>query len=80
MAYTKTTWVNNQAPAINADNLNKIEDGIYKKYLPHQTAWTSNNDTGTDNKGGRPEADNPTPSTVASKLNNGNAIPSPSDK
>ena len=29
MAYTKTTWVNNQAPAINADNLNKIEDGIY---------------------------------------------------
>ena len=58
----------------------EIEDGIYKKYLPHQTAWTSNNDTGTDNKGGRPEADNPTPSTVASKLNNGNAIPSPSDK
>lgn len=58
----------------------EIEDGIYKKYLPHQTAWTSNNDTGTNNKGGRPEADNPTPSTVASKLNNGNAIPSPSDK
>lgn len=29
MAYTKTTWVNNQAPAINAENLNKIEDGIY---------------------------------------------------
>ena len=58
----------------------EIEDGIYKKYLPHQTAWTSNNDTGTDNKGGRPETDNPTPSTVASKLNNGNAIPSPSDK
>ena len=29
MAYTKTVWVNNQAPAINADNLNKIEDGIF---------------------------------------------------
>ena len=29
MAYTKTNWVNNQAPAINADNLNKIEDGIF---------------------------------------------------
>ena len=28
MAYTKTVWVNNQAPAINADNLNKIENGI----------------------------------------------------
>lgn len=29
MAYTKTTWVNNSAPAISADNLNKIENGIY---------------------------------------------------
>lgn len=29
MAYTKTTWVNDQAPAINATNLNKIEGGIY---------------------------------------------------
>ena len=28
MAYTKTVWVDNQAPAINADNLNKIENGI----------------------------------------------------
>ena len=27
--YTKTTWVNNQAPSINATNLNKIEQGIY---------------------------------------------------
>ena len=26
--YTKTNWVNNSAPAINADNLNKIEAGI----------------------------------------------------
>ena len=29
MAYTKTTWVNGKAPAINAANLNKIEQGIY---------------------------------------------------
>lgn len=28
MAYTKTTWVDNSPPAINADNLNKIENGI----------------------------------------------------
>lgn len=28
MSYTKTTWINNQAPAINAANLNKIEEGI----------------------------------------------------
>lgn len=29
MAYTKTNWVNDQAPAINATNLNKIENGIF---------------------------------------------------
>lgn len=28
MAYTKTTWVNDSEPAINAANLNKIEKGI----------------------------------------------------
>lgn len=28
MSYTKTTWVNDSTPAINADNLNKIEQGI----------------------------------------------------
>lgn len=29
MAYTKTEWVNGQSPNINADNLNKIEQGIF---------------------------------------------------
>ena len=29
MAYTKTNWNNDQAPAINATNLNKIEQGIF---------------------------------------------------
>ena len=29
MAYSKTTWVNDAPPAINASNLNKIEQGIY---------------------------------------------------
>lgn len=29
MAYNKTTWVNNQAPALDADHLNHIEQGIY---------------------------------------------------
>jgi len=28
-SYTKTVWVNDQTPAINATNLNKIEQGIY---------------------------------------------------
>lgn len=29
MSYTKTQWNNDTAPAINEDNLNKIEQGIY---------------------------------------------------
>ena len=33
MAYTKTTWNNNAPPAINADNLNKIEQGIYDAHI-----------------------------------------------
>jgi len=33
MAYTKTNWVNGQAPAINATNLNKIEKGIYNAHV-----------------------------------------------
>lgn len=33
MAYTKTTFVNNSPPAINADNLNKMEQGIYDAHI-----------------------------------------------
>lgn len=29
MSYTRTNWQNDQAPAINATNLNKIENGIF---------------------------------------------------
>lgn len=29
MAYIMTEWVNDTAPAINADNLNKMEQGIF---------------------------------------------------
>lgn len=46
MAYTKTTWVNGSAPAINATNLNKVETGIKEAHdnlashknesMPHQ--------------------------------------------
>ena len=32
MAYTKTEWRNNQSPAINADNLNHIEQGVYEAH------------------------------------------------
>lgn len=34
MAYTKTQWVNNEEPSINATNLNKIEQGIYDAQFP----------------------------------------------
>lgn len=34
MAYTKTTWVNNEEPSINATNLNKMEQGIADAQFP----------------------------------------------
>lgn len=33
-----------------------------------------------NNDGGRPKTDNPTENTLKSQMNNGNAVPSPSDK
>jgi len=33
MAYTKTSWVNDAPPAINATNLNKMEQGIYDAHV-----------------------------------------------
>ena len=55
----------------------EIDEGYFEKYLPHQTSSTiSKNDT----VGGRPGIDSPTnENTIASKTNNGNGIPSPSD-
>ena len=47
MAYTKTTWNNLSDPPINAENLNKIEQGIYNNSLgidkinPSGTATTT---------------------------------------
>lgn len=58
----------------------EIEEGIYEKYLPHQTAWTSTGNVDKNSKGGRPEAENPSENTIKSQANNGNAVPSPSDK
>lgn len=55
----------------------EIEDGIYEKYFPHQTSYTMSKD---NNIGGRPKTDNPTENTLKSQMNNGNAVPSPSDK
>ena len=55
----------------------EIEDGIYEKYLPHLTSATVSKD---DAVGGRPKSDNPSENTVKSQMNNGNNLPSPSDK
>lgn len=55
----------------------EIEDGIYEKYLPHLTSYTTSKD---DIAGGRPKTDNPSENTLKSQMNNGNSIPSPSDK
>lgn len=57
----------------------EIEAGIYEKYKPHQTSFTLSSNK-SDNKGGRPKTDNPSAKTVQSRKNNGNALPSPSDK
>lgn len=57
----------------------ELKEGFDKKYLPHQTSFTYAGGKG-DDKGGRPETDNPTENTVKSQSNNGNDIPSPSDK
>lgn len=59
MAYTKTVWVNDSKPAINADNLNKIELGIEandaaitsttKNYTLSASSWSDGSYTISDN-------------------------------
>ena len=51
MSYTKTNWVNNSAPKINATNLNNMENGIKTNDmliagLRGEVVWTNSN-TGT---------------------------------
>ena len=49
MAYTKTNWVNEGPPAIDADNLNNIESGIETNDLRISALETNDYTTGTDN-------------------------------
>ena len=49
MAYTKTQWVNNQAPAISAENLNKMEQGIYDAHTEKQDTLVSGTNIKTVN-------------------------------
>ena len=57
----------------------EIENGVYEKYKPHQTSFTMSGSS-DGSKGGRPVTDDPSDKTVQSRSNNGNALPSPSDK
>lgn len=54
----------------------ELEEDIENKYPVHKTSYTLSSD---DESAGRPVTDNPTENTVASRSNNGNALPSPSD-
>lgn len=54
----------------------ELEDDIENKYPVHLTSYVV---SGKENSG-RPETDNPTENTVKSRTNNGNSLPSPSDK
>lgn len=49
MAYTKTNWVNEGPPAIDADNLNNIESGIETNDLRISNLENNDYTTGTDN-------------------------------
>lgn len=55
----------------------ELEENIESRYPVHQTSYTLSS---SNNQGGRPQSDNPTDNTVRSNSNNGNALPSPSDK
>lgn len=54
----------------------ELDEGIYEKFTPHQTAYTYSANT---EERGRPETDNPTENTIKSRSTNGNDLPSPSD-
>lgn len=56
----------------------ELDENIEERYPVHKTSFVLSKDDTT--KGGRPKTDNPTDRTVQSRSNNGNAMPSPSDK
>lgn len=47
MAYTKTQWNPGGPPAVNAENLNKIEQGIYDAHVTADAAVKKSGDTMT---------------------------------
>jgi hypothetical protein len=49
MAYSPTTWVDNDAPALDAEHLNKIETGIRDAHLEKQDTLVSGTNIKTVN-------------------------------
>ena len=57
----------------------ELEDDIENKYPVHKTSYTYTGDDNSDNKGGRPVAeDSNNPSTLQTRANGTNNVPSPS--
>lgn len=56
----------------------ELEEDIENKYPVHKTSFVLSKDDSEN--GGRPKTDNPTENTVRSRANDGNSIPTPSDK
>ena len=74
-AWIASTGINSEAYFELMDT--ELDEDIEHKYPVHMTSFTANEKTNT---AGRPESENPTnQSTLISKSNNGNAMPSPSD-
>jgi hypothetical protein len=57
----------------------ELEEGVEQKYPVHQTSYTISKNDG-NNRGGRPQTDNPADATIVSRNNNGNDLPAPSDE
>lgn len=55
----------------------ELEEDFENRWPVHKTSYVLGKN---DNPGGRPKTDNPTDNTIKSQANNGNALPSPSDK
>ena len=59
----------------------EIDSGIFDRYVPHQTSYTLSKKDSRNDKGGRPQNDNPTSeSTIQTKVNDSNNQPKPSTK
>ena len=79
MSYNKTTWANDSTPAINAANLNKMEQGIYEAHEALESKVDSVNgktgevtldksDVGLENVNNTSDADKPISTATQSAL------------